>query len=49
MAECLTDKTIPINAFQQIGVKNEIIRKAVLEMLKDVIDPPFVNICEYWF
>jgi hypothetical protein len=51
MAECLTDKIIPVQCFQSINVRNEEIKKQVEDMLEKYnIDekPPYVNINK-WF
>jgi hypothetical protein len=49
MAECLTEKPIPVNCIQQIGVKDEQTKYIVEEMLQDVDGTlPYINI-QPWF
>lgn len=49
MAECLTEKIIPINAFQSIGVKNEKIQNLVKDKLKKKNIHIYVDIRKQWF
>lgn len=45
MAECLTDKIIPVGCFQSIAVRNKAVKKNVEDMLKAVKgSKPFVDI-----
>lgn len=52
MAECLTEKIIPINYFNCIFVSSEDVKKKTIYILKkNGVDsqPPFVNVNEVWF
>lgn len=45
MAECLTDKKIPINCFHEIAVENNQIKETVETMLRDITgSKPYVNV-----
>lgn len=51
MAECLTDKRIPIDCINQIVVKDETVKTLVEEKLHNMnatFNPPYINI-QNWF
>lgn len=51
MAECLTDKRVPINCINQIVVKDETVKTLVEEKLRNqnaAFPPPYINI-QNWF
>lgn len=52
MAECLTDKPLPIQAFQCIFVKSSKTEKKILELFKKHSirqNPPYINVLPDWF
>ena len=51
MAECLTDKKIPINCFACLYVASEDVKKEVEKMLRShkISNPPYVNVQSVWF
>ena len=50
MAECLTDKIIPIKAFTCIFVANEEAKNIVIEKMRRInFPPPYININQTWF
>lgn len=52
MAECLTEKVIPINAFTCMYVASEQVKERVIEILNNNdIDfpPPYINVMDIWF
>lgn len=52
MAECLTEKIIPINCFKCIYVPSEDIKEKTLCILnRNGVDspPPYINVMGVWF
>lgn len=52
MAECLTDKIVPIDCIESIYVPSEEVKKYVLCMLQNYginTPKPYVNVMEVWF
>jgi hypothetical protein len=52
MAECLTEKSIPIEAFQCIYVKSEEVKKYILKIFENYKiqkNPPYINVMPNWF
>lgn len=50
MAECLTDKVIPIEAFTCIYVADEEAKDIVIEKMSGVdFPPPYINVMSIWF
>lgn len=53
MAECLTDKVIPFESFQQVAVRNEGIKQLVVNKILDLFPGhpygPYINVHSTWF
>lgn len=52
MAECLTEKTIPINHFRCIYVASEDVKEKTIFILNENgvdFPPPFINAMGVWF